>query len=101
MQCSEERRALESPVERAYISSQLTLEELRMRYHNDPDGTRLPIKLDPTTNGEFAPVPLSPVHHHARAEARARRCKQSCPALGFDAPSISRLGLRRGEHAAR
>ncbi|HEY2967613.1 MAG TPA: amidohydrolase family protein [Casimicrobiaceae bacterium] len=37
-----------------------------MRYHNDPDGTRLPIKLDPTTNGEFAPVPLSPVHHHAR-----------------------------------
>ncbi len=37
-----------------------------MRFRNDPDGTRLPIKLDPTTNGEFAPVPLSPVHHHAR-----------------------------------
>ena len=37
-----------------------------MRYHNDPDGTRLPIKLDATTNGEFAPIPLEPVHRHAR-----------------------------------
>jgi len=37
-----------------------------MRYRNDPDGTRLPIKLDPTTNGEFAPVPLARVHHRAR-----------------------------------
>ena len=37
-----------------------------MRYRNDPEGTRLPIKLDTTTNGEFAPIPLAPVHHHAR-----------------------------------
>jgi predicted TIM-barrel fold metal-dependent hydrolase len=50
-----------------------------MRYRNDPDGTRLPIKLDTTTNGEFAPVPLEAVHHHARklalekAEANAKR----------------------------
>jgi predicted TIM-barrel fold metal-dependent hydrolase len=36
------------------------------RYRNDPDGTRLPIKLDATTNGEFAPIPLAPVHHRAR-----------------------------------
>ena len=43
-----------------------------MRYANDPDGTRLPIKLDTTTNGEFAPVPLSPVHRHARALASER-----------------------------
>src|SRR5215471_12742528 len=35
-------------------------------FKHDPDGTRLPIKLDTTTNGEFAPIPLSPVHHHAR-----------------------------------
>ncbi|MBA2491418.1 MAG: amidohydrolase family protein [Gammaproteobacteria bacterium] len=33
---------------------------------HDPDGRRLPIKLDATTNGEFAPIPLEPVHHHAR-----------------------------------
>jgi len=43
-----------------------------MRFHHDPDGTRLPIKLDTTTNGEFAPRPLDPVHHHARALARER-----------------------------
>jgi uncharacterized protein len=36
---------------------------------HDPDGTRLPIKLDTTTNGEFAPVPLAPVHRHAKALA--------------------------------
>ena len=31
----------------------------------DPDGQRLPIKLDTTTNGEFAPIPLSRSLHHA------------------------------------
>ena len=42
-----------------------------MRYGHDPDGLRLPIKLDATTNGEFAPVPLAPVHRHAKALAHA------------------------------
>jgi hypothetical protein len=51
-----------------------------MRFRNDPDGTRLPVKLDTTTNGEFAPIPPEPVHRHARrmalmqADANARRC---------------------------
>ncbi len=40
-----------------------------MRYFNDPDGRRLPIKLDATTNGEFAPIPLEPVHRHANTLA--------------------------------
>src|SRR6267378_3952283 len=31
-----------------------------MKHRIDPEGRRLPIKLDPTSNGEFAPVPLSP-----------------------------------------
>src|SRR5688572_21426366 len=35
----------------------------------DPDGKRLPIKLDSTSNGEFEPMPLSDVHHHANALA--------------------------------
>ena len=43
-----------------------------MRYVNDPDGRRLPIKLDTTTNGEFAPIPLERVHHYARALAMER-----------------------------
>jgi len=47
--------------------------------HVDPAGTRLPIKLDTTSNGEFVPVPLSPANReanrlaHASAERSARR----------------------------
>src|SRR4029450_5325215 len=54
-----------------------------MNYRHDHDGTRLPIKLDTTTNGEFAPIPLEPVHRHARhvaletATRHARRLGQS------------------------
>jgi hypothetical protein len=35
----------------------------------DPDGTRLPVKLDTTTNGEFEPLPLSPEHLQANRMA--------------------------------
>ncbi|HEX8873114.1 MAG TPA: amidohydrolase, partial [Nitrosospira sp.] len=31
----------------------------------DPEGARLPIKLDTTSNGEFEPVPLSAVNQAA------------------------------------
>jgi uncharacterized protein len=55
-----------------------------MQYRNDPDGTRLPIKLDTTSNGEFTPIPLAPVHHRARK-------------LAFDAAGLNarRLGMSR------
>ena len=54
----------------------------------DPEGQRLPIKLDSTTNGEFAPVPLDAAPHHAqrariewapaqRAAARTRAARSS------------------------
>ena len=61
-----------------------------MRYRNDPDGTRLPIKLDTSTNGEFAPIPLAPVHHRART-------------LAFDAANVNarRLGLARRARCSR
>ncbi len=36
-----------------------------MAFRNDPDGTRLPVKVDPTSNGEFVPVPLDPIHRGA------------------------------------
>ena len=48
----------------------------------DPEGTRLPIKLDSTSNGEFAPVPLSPANLEANRlahEAAAENSKR----LGF------------------
>jgi predicted TIM-barrel fold metal-dependent hydrolase len=38
----------------------------------DPHGSRLPIKLDSTSNGEFAPIPLSAEHRRANALAHAR-----------------------------
>ncbi len=46
---------------------------------NDPEGTRLPIKLDSTSNGEFCPIPLDGVGRRAndlaqeRASENARR----------------------------
>ena len=36
----------------------------------DPDGQRLPVKLDTTSNGEFAPIPLNDSLHHANHLAR-------------------------------
>ncbi len=49
----------------------------------DPEGTRLPIKLDTTSNGEFVPVPLSRANRHANhlahehASANAKRLGQT------------------------
>jgi predicted TIM-barrel fold metal-dependent hydrolase len=45
----------------------------------DPDGLRLPIKLDSTSNGEFVPVPLSPANRNANRlaqEAASRNAKR-------------------------
>ena len=36
-----------------------------MKFLHDPAGSRLPIKLDASSNGEYEPVALQPVHHHA------------------------------------
>jgi uncharacterized protein len=58
-----------------------------MPYEHDPDGLRLPIKIDSASNGEYAPIPLEPVHHRARrlaleaATANARK-------LGLDRRSF-------------
>ena len=40
-----------------------------MRHQNDPEGSRLPIKIDSTSNGEFIPRPLEPHNLHANALA--------------------------------
>ena len=50
---------------------------------SDPDGLRLPIKLDATSNGEFVPVPLDAAGRYANRLAQeatataARRSGQS------------------------
>ncbi|MFT5140115.1 MAG: hypothetical protein ACI9H8_002040 [Lysobacterales bacterium] len=31
---------------------------MKMKYQNDPEGSRLPIKLNTCTNGEYLPQPL-------------------------------------------
>ena len=36
-----------------------------MRFRYDPDGERLPIKVDSTSNGEFVPVPLDSINRSA------------------------------------
>ena len=41
-----------------------------MASNRDPEGRRLPIKLDSTSNGEFAPVPLDPVNRRANRIAQ-------------------------------
>ena len=40
-----------------------------MRDSVDPDGTRLPIKLDSTSNGEFSPIPIDATNRRANALA--------------------------------
>jgi len=48
-------------------------------HDSDPEGKRLPIKLDSTSNGEFAPVPLSPANIEAKRlahEAAATNAKR-------------------------
>ena len=49
------------------------------KHRIDPEGTRLPIKLDTTSNGEFAPVALSAVNRAANRlahEAATRNAKR-------------------------
>ena len=43
-----------------------------MSPRSDPEGKRLPIKLDSTSNGEFEPVPLDAVSRRANELAQAR-----------------------------
>jgi hypothetical protein len=44
----------------------------------DPEGRRLPIKLDSTSNGEFVPIPLDSSLRRARALASERAGDPAC-----------------------
>lgn len=52
------------------------------RFLNDPEGLRLPVKLDTTSNGEFTPVPLEAVHLLANETAQ-RAATQHARGLGL------------------
>src|SRR5688500_3797859 len=54
-----------------------------MKTRTDPEGSRLPIKLDTTSNGEFVPVPLAPANRaanrlaHEAADTHSKRLNLS------------------------
>ncbi len=52
-----------------------------MAHDFDPDGTRLPIKLDSTSNGEFMPTPLDAASRGANRLAQ-RRASENAKRLG-------------------
>ncbi|MFN3389626.1 MAG: amidohydrolase family protein [Allosphingosinicella sp.] len=53
-----------------------------MGHDFDPEGRRLPIKLDSTSNGEFVPIPLTPAQKHANALA-SERAGETAKRLGI------------------
>jgi predicted TIM-barrel fold metal-dependent hydrolase len=63
-------------------------------YRHDPDGLRLPVKLDAASNGEFAPVPLRPIHrlaNHLAAQAATLHAKRL--AMGRRSFLVSACGV--------
>ena len=67
----------------------------------DPEGQRLPIKLDSTTNGEFAPIPLDASLRHANALAAEWAQRASRNGSNQSRRELPGLRLRRSFHAAR
>ena len=58
-----------------------------MKFQNDPDGTRLPIKIDSTTNCEYAPIALDKVQQVGNDEA-LRQCDENARKVGTDRRSF-------------
>ena len=54
----------------------------RRIFRNDPEGLRLPVKLDTATNGEFAPIPLDAMHVIAN-ETAMREATRHARSLGL------------------
>jgi predicted TIM-barrel fold metal-dependent hydrolase len=58
-----------------------------MAINCDPEGKRLPIKLDSTSNGEFVPVPLDATARRAN-ELAQKRASENARRLGMDRRSF-------------
>ena len=82
-----------------------------MKHVIDPEGRRLPIKLDTTSNGEFAPVALSPANragnrlaHEAATKTRsawALLVAIFVSACGAASALLAFAGQRRSRQARR
>lgn len=78
------------------------------KYLEDPDGLRLPIKIDTTSNGEFLPVPLSKANRQGNrlaleeATANARRTGQNRRRflMGSAGAATTLLAMNRANAAA-
>src|SRR4030095_3960467 len=62
--------------------SEALMRHTRRIFRNDPDGLRLPVKLDATSNREFATNPLDAVHHRAN-ETAMREATRHARGLGL------------------
>lgn len=56
---------------------------MKMKYQNDPEGSRLPIKLDTTTNGEYLPQPL-PDHIRKTIKTATNWATENAKKLNLD-----------------
>jgi predicted TIM-barrel fold metal-dependent hydrolase len=78
-----------------------------MRFQNDPEGLRLPVKLDTTSNGEYGPIPLAPVHRAANqlafdaATANSKRLSISRRSFLVSACGVATTLLAMNEAYAR
>jgi hypothetical protein len=59
-----------------------------MTHDFDPDGTRLPIKLDSTSNGEFMPTPLE-----YAAKGRYKIAVKVIDIFGNDTTKVVEVGV--------
>ncbi len=64
----------------------------------DPKGTRLPIKIDSTSNGEYPPIPVGERNLEANRVA-LERATENAKRLSIYPPSLSGVRRGRGEHA--
>ena len=66
----------------------------------DPEGTRLPIKIDSTSNGEYPPIPVGERNLGGQSR-RTERATDNARHLSMTPAQLSRVERRRGEHAPR
>ena len=67
-----------------------------MPLSSDPEGKRLPIKLDSTSNGEFMPIPLDATNQRANQLAQ-RSARENARRRGVDRRAFMVVDQPRGQ----